>query len=341
MIVEQLPSPEEAMLVSGTPRGTQYRPQLVEAPVVHAPEGATTTIEVTIDAGACVGTWDKRSPSVAGAHLPTGSIQIDKEISGPAAAYAPEEILADVECTISGVDVHMGDFGTVSLSEDGGWIVRVDGFPLGSAGTVSEQGETGEFGETSRTGSPTDLQVESVVGADDQRVVLGPDNDYVATVGDLPQGAACVVAETLNGGADASSISPEDGTVVIGEGDEVAEVVITNTFEATSLVVTKAVEGPAPQGSTFEVDLQCVRVVDGAEQEVTIPGGSTRELTLDNLSAVYDDLPLGATCVVTETGTGGADDTSVAVTGADGAPLALIAALLIGIGATAVLVHGR
>ncbi|MGO1583994.1 MAG: DUF5979 domain-containing protein, partial [Actinomycetaceae bacterium] len=154
---------------------------------------------------------------------------------------------------------------------------------------------------------------------DDGRVVLDADNGYVAAVDGLPDGATCVVTETLTGGADATATIPADGTVVIdGDDETVTEVTLVNTFEVTSLVVTKAVEGPAPEGSTFTVDLQCTRVVDGAEQDVAIPGGSERDLTLDDLTAVYEDLPLGATCVVTETGTGGADDTSITVTGADG-----------------------
>lgn len=56
---DQLPVQGDKYLVaSGTDRGTQYRPQILDdLKVVGAPAGTTTTIEVTSDANACVGTW--------------------------------------------------------------------------------------------------------------------------------------------------------------------------------------------------------------------------------------------------------------------------------------------
>jgi fimbrial isopeptide formation D2 family protein len=58
IIFDQLPVAGDQLLLSGTGRGSQYRPELTGAPVVvGAPDGTTTTVEVTTSTGVCVGTW--------------------------------------------------------------------------------------------------------------------------------------------------------------------------------------------------------------------------------------------------------------------------------------------
>ncbi|MCM3661273.1 DUF5979 domain-containing protein [Georgenia satyanarayanai] len=162
---------------------------------------------------------------------------------------------------------------------------------------------------------PIDLSNDGVV-------VLSEENGYVASIGDLIVGAECVVTETLTGGATSSAIAPEGGAVTIPANDDQGEqqtvtVTLTNTFDVTSLEVTKEVQGDltAPGASgPFEVELVCSWEVDGQTVAVDVPGGAVRELNVDNeLTTVFEQLPVGTSCHLTETDTSDADGTLITV----------------------------
>ncbi|HLR56419.1 MAG TPA: DUF5979 domain-containing protein, partial [Actinomycetales bacterium] len=69
----------------------------------------------------------------------------------------------------------------------------------------------------------------------------------------------------------------------------------------------------------FEVELACLRDVDGESVPVDIPGGAVRELSEEtDYQTTYSELPLGAECVVTETEDGGAASTQITLESADG-----------------------
>ena len=139
-----------------------------------------------------------------------------------------------------------------------------------------------------------------------------------ATYLGLPTGATCRVTET---GSDPQSqeTTVEPGTVTVNanENDPV-QVQVTNTFHLGSVLVTKQVDGPGAdlygQGP-FEVSLACTADVAGLTRDVPVPGGAERTLdTANSLSTRYDQLPVGARCTLTETRTGGANTSTVAVT---------------------------
>ncbi|WP_454044732.1 DUF5979 domain-containing protein [Cellulosimicrobium sp. Marseille-Q8652] len=145
----------------------------------------------------------------------------------------------------------------------------------------------------------------------DSTVVLGGAGPLDAQVANLPTGAECSIVETDDAGATGAVVVP--GTVTVGSGD-VAEVVITNTFDVGTVEVDKelaglgALYGPGP----FEVTLGCT--YDGVD--LTIPGGEVREL-VPGEPVVYDGLPVGSACTVTETDTFGASSTTVSVDGGE------------------------
>ena len=100
--------------------------------------------------------------------------------------------------------------------------------------------------------------------------------------------------------------------------DTRSEVVVTNTFLHTQIDVTKVIDGlgAALYGQQiFRVSLECTRDVNGATIAVVIPGGATRDLTPDSepvaYLAHYTGLPVDASCELTETLTGGADESVV------------------------------
>src|SRR5699024_8759937 len=133
----------------------------------------------------------------------------------------------------------------------------------------------------------------------------------------LLQGTECVVTEADAAGASSTQIVPEDGTVTVGE--EPAVVTLTNTFDLTSLQVTKRIDGSADPQASFDVTLACTWDTGSEQREVTIPGGAVRQLQApDELTTVYENLPPGAECTLTETQAGAADATTITVSSPQG-----------------------
>lgn len=216
---------------------------------------------------------------------------------------------SDAVSTVTVTATNTFDLGTLDIVKE----VTGDGAQLYGAGPFQAQAVCTwvKDGETTAIALPGD-----------GFVTLDAAGGYKASIGSLPVGAECAVQETLTGGATSTSIDPQDGTVVIpavaDDGTAQAAVVtVTNTFDLTSVEVTKVVQGnTASDGArgTFEVELVCVRDVDGASTVVSVPGGSTRSLSAaTEYRATFDQLPVGASCRLTETVTGGADDTIVTV----------------------------
>ncbi|WP_344112788.1 DUF5979 domain-containing protein [Nocardioides humi] len=347
-VFDQLPVRGDRQLVSGSARGSAFRPQLVAGSLqVSAPAGTTRTVEVTTSAGVCVDTWtdlatqpvceqngetwtvadgstdwsqvtgirvhlDFRTttagslragqavdvtfsttnvmasdadpsgvsrtvpgddllawnqhgikfkytgingfrqiaPNRVGVHLRTGSVEITKQLTGPAASYAPEELRVDAACEAGGVALDLGAAAVTELRQADGLTARIDGVPIsahGSSCTFTEQGAVGTFGETSRSGTPVTVAVT-----------------------DVPASAT-----------------------------------IANDYQFTGLTVTKRVQTQA-SGTTFgpfTFTLSCVSI---SGRDVTFDGAGTTELEFtleadETFVAPTDTIPVGATCELTET----------------------------------------
>ena len=146
--------------------------------------------------------------------------------------------------------------------------------------------------------------------------------DDPVTIENLATGALCTITETAFGGASSTTVTI-DGTSVDGlsanvvVAGELIEATVTNTFALGEVQIEKLRdgEGAATWGAgPFEVELTCVRDVDGVERSVEVPGGALRELTSEGFyRATYGDLPLDAVCSLVETRTAGASSTSIDV----------------------------
>ncbi|WP_179951024.1 DUF5979 domain-containing protein [Xylanimonas oleitrophica] len=148
----------------------------------------------------------------------------------------------------------------------------------------------------------------------DGRVTLAAATGYRALLPGLPLGAECTVTETRTGGVPGSG---DPARVIIGDGPP-AEATFDGTVELASLQVTKRVDGhlAAVPDAPFRLLLACTWDVDGTAVPLAVPGGSVRDLRPDQ-TVTFADLPAGADCTVTETGTAGAAGT-VMVVRADG-----------------------
>src|SRR5690606_25085695 len=141
----------------------------------------------------------------------------------------------------------------------------------------------------------------------------------------LPVGAECVATETADGGASSTTLttaveSGEPGTATVGP--DPAQVTVTNVFDAGRVVVTKELAGPGAsghRGDEFVVSLACTWDVDGVETDVVLPGGAERTLSAaDGWTAVYEPVPDGASCTLSEVDAGDAASVTIAVAGTSG-----------------------
>ncbi|MFM9878567.1 MAG: DUF5979 domain-containing protein [Rhodoglobus sp.] len=142
----------------------------------------------------------------------------------------------------------------------------------------------------------------------------------------LPQGADCTITETDSKGATISTIVTTAGsndpvtypTVTLAALPETNSAAITNVFDIGSLSLSKALDGPGVDAwgtAPFTVQVECtlddpsgVRTVWLDDFEFQVVDG-----TLTPASVTIDSLPAGASCAITETGTGGANATSVTI----------------------------
>lgn len=150
------------------------------------------------------------------------------------------------------------------------------------------------------------------------------DGDTVTLTG-LPVGANCVIRETDDKGAAATTITvvaPAGGssgertraTVRLPDGNVTAT--ITNVFTVGSVEIEKVVDGnlDAPgSAGPFTVEMVCT-LDDESGSRVVYEGsfvlGGTRPLT-----STIDDLATGARCTFSETDTSGADEVTIAPAG--------------------------
>ncbi len=155
-------------------------------------------------------------------------------------------------------------------------------------------------------------------------VVLSKENGYSATITDLIEDATCaIVTESVDGGAtssawtdsvqlindDSSASSGESATSGVASG----EITVTNTFKVGTLGVTKTLSGEGADrfgaDQEFKVAASCTYQDAGVyEGELTIKGGETQYFLDADGNKV--ELPVGTACILEETLTGGASDST-------------------------------
>jgi hypothetical protein len=115
------------------------------------------------------------------------------------------------------------------------------------------------------------------------------------TVDDLPIGAQCWAGESDNGGATRTTITHDSATkpaTVVA--DKAVGVEVVNTFDAGKLTVRKKVVGPGK--GRFSFTLACTT----PQGDVKL-GEGVSTFTLKSGESRTFEVPLGASCVVTET----------------------------------------
>lgn len=143
--------------------------------------------------------------------------------------------------------------------------------------------------------------------------VLSQSAGMTTTYEELPDGAVCQVSETDAANASESTISPDDGLVVVEPGAAVT-VDVENRFDVGEIVVTKEVTGPGAElgSTTFLVQLSCEWTLQGEVVQLDVPGTAIRRLSEANgFTTTYEGLPDGAVCTLVEQYDGGAGSTTL------------------------------
>ncbi|MDN4613531.1 DUF5979 domain-containing protein [Leifsonia sp. F6_8S_P_1B] len=144
-------------------------------------------------------------------------------------------------------------------------------------------------------------------------VTLSDANGYTARVEGIPVGAACAVTEQGAAGSYGESsraVNPASVTIAsaAGAGQPVPagqSVAITNDYALTSLTVAKHVDTAATGGSfgPFSFTLACTSALGTS---IPLAAGDAAFTLADGENRTIADLPVGASCVVTETDSDGA-----------------------------------
>ncbi|HEY9291253.1 MAG TPA: DUF5979 domain-containing protein, partial [Microlunatus sp.] len=134
---------------------------------------------------------------------------------------------------------------------------------------------------------------------------------------DVPVGAECQAEELSTGSATTTTIDPEGPFTVTADSEQnPITVTATNDYPVGSVHLIKKVTGDAAgqvaDGTEFTVQLQCTTRYGGDPVPVPLPDDGVKTLTTpDDLEADYPNIPLGAECSATETGTAGATSTTI------------------------------
>ncbi|MFB8189409.1 DUF5979 domain-containing protein [Microbacterium sp. NPDC055988] len=148
------------------------------------------------------------------------------------------------------------------------------------------------------------------------QVELNAENGWSSPITDVVAGSECTVVEDDLNGADAVVIEPNDGQdtatgigIVPADGGLVT-VTATNWYLTGSLEVTKSFAGDGAEKfgtAAYELRLICVR--DG--EVVDLEGGGVRVVSADTPTALWETLPSGSECRLSEVDDGGASTTEI------------------------------
>ncbi|KYH43414.1 DUF5979 domain-containing protein [Branchiibius sp. NY16-3462-2] len=242
-----------------------------------------------------------------------------------------DHIATGAQCTVSETDnagatsssLDPAD-GTVTIGSSTAEIATVTATNTFDAGTLAV---TKKVSGAAADYAPASFPAEVTCTADGKTLPGFPRQITITpgetTTVDALVGASCVVRETGQHGATGVTYDPADPDnpdqskpVVIGPAEQdPVQVGITNEYRAGGLQIFKQVDGPgAPEASVGPFVFSVVCTFDGKQvydHEVTLTGDGTSTVLK---SEILSPLPVGAQCVVRETGNGGADSTPAPVT---------------------------
>jgi uncharacterized repeat protein (TIGR01451 family)/fimbrial isopeptide formation D2 family protein len=231
----------------------------------------------------------QRAPTKAGVTLAGGPIEVTKTVSGAAAAFAADEFLVDVACTIDATALDLGSDGVLGLNSANLYTARIDGIPLGASCVVTEQGGLGTFGESSRTVTPASVEVAT--SADSTEPV--PTSQQVSITNDYAYGGLSV-SKTVTTQATVGSFGPFQFELSCESalGDPVPLDASDEQFELLGGATHTVLANTIPVGAEClltEIDSDDANVVGITGTGVSDNGDGSATITIAAASAVAVD----------------------------------------------------
>ncbi|MDK1360288.1 thioester domain-containing protein [Arthrobacter sp. zg-Y1219] len=251
-----------------------------------------------------------------------GTTVLDTTVTIPEGTITPEaaefpDLDAGTSCTVTetvdgsstAVAVTVTGEGTVTVPAAGSVTAALTNDYTFTTGTLAVRKDIAGAG-AGRQGVVT-LQVTCTASGatvlnETVTVAAGTTEPTTEEFEDLPAGASCTVTETADGATTEVSVEtvvdPAGGTVTIPAGVGV-EVVFTDTYTVNpgALTVDKVIAGPAAR-EQGPITVEVICTADGVEvirQDITIEAGAG-----GTVPGTVSGIPEGASCGVTEPGTG-------------------------------------
>lgn len=260
------------------------------APIATPVTGAVAWNQFGALAAVVGGAPLSRAPVKAGVTLVGGPVQVTKAVTGAAAAFAPNQFLVNLACTVAGATLNLGSNASLALNTANGFSARVDGIPLGASCVATEDGAVGAFGETSRSGSPATILVNATadgagtVPTAQQATIT---NDYAFGALDITKAVSTLATVGTFGPFDftLSCVSATGGTITLPAADRSFSLAAgaTHTVTANTLPIG-AVCSLAEIGSKSANSIATTGtgVVDDGAGSSTITVGEASAATVTN-----------------------------------------------------------
>nr|WP_269437901.1 thioester domain-containing protein [Arthrobacter sp. zg-Y919] len=288
----------------------------VAGPFTVASEGAAE-VTVSVPTG-----YTMYSDAAGTVPIPTGSTVPSGTqiwVAGPPASTDPGVISARASVTVQTGNVYLYDQGDPLLDNAQPLILAATTVLEATAEATAEFFVPGDLvvnktfaGEAVGSQGAIALTVDcGAAGLFSFEIPAGTAAAVSETIVDLPVGTVCSVTEPDTGSTTEVTVTPTvTEPVTITEGENVLAVTNTVEFNPGSLVVAKTVSG---SGAGLQDDIVLhVQCGDGLVDEIfVIPEGTTA----DTFTQLYQGIPAGVLCRVSEPASGANEDVTVESTG--------------------------
>ena len=235
VLFDQLPVAGDRSLISGTSRGSVFRPQMLDDLALNAPQGTTSVVEVTLSADVCARTWSNLTNQIPcdqnGEVWTIADADTDwSVVSGirvsldfrttPAGALMPGQF---VDVTYSSTNVVASDanpsgapasvpasdsfawnqFGVKFRDTDSSTFQRIAPSPVGTHLVVGALRVDKEVTGAASAYAPDTFRADVVCTIDGVQLDMGADavlvldggNDHSRRIDGIPVGASCTITE--------------------------------------------------------------------------------------------------------------------------------------------------
>ncbi|WP_181034678.1 DUF5979 domain-containing protein [Arthrobacter sp. 08Y14] len=300
----------------------------VTPPVAAGPEGGvagpfTVAAEGAAEVTVSVPTGYTMFADAAGTvPIPSGSAVASGTqvwVGGPPASTDPGVLSARASVSVQTGNVYLYDGGNPGMDNAQPLILAANTVLEATAGATAEFFVPGDLvvnktfaGEAIGSQGAIALAVDcGAVGVFSFEIPAGATAPVSETIVDLPVGTVCSVTEPVTGSTTEVTVTPTvSDAVTITEGENVLTVANTVEFNPGSLVVAKTISG---SGAGLQEDIVLhIQCGDGIIDEIfLIPEGTTA----DTFTQLYQGIPAGVLCRVSEPTSGANEDVTVETSG--------------------------